>query len=331
MLLHRMKCEAIRVAKHVLRPSRRRTRPHALILLYHRIDQPRVDPWNLCVSRENFRAHLDVLRGLCEFVPLSAIPDLISAGRPQARTPVAITFDDGYLDNLTNALPELRAAGAPATIFLATGWIGRPQGFWWDRLAALVFDSGPLPRRIEVPFGNETFCWRSGLENERRARAALHRSLWQRCQVLPEEHREATLAALEACIPPLRRHEAARPMHPDEVREMHASGVMSIGAHTVTHRPMTALNAHEQETEIVRSREACRDLTGVTPTCFAYPYGEVAEISPRLVEKSGFSLACGTDEELVWPGRERFLLPRVSVGNLDAVRFERWLTRTWLR
>jgi hypothetical protein len=74
----------------------------------------------------------------------------------------------------------------------------------------------------------------------------------------------------------------------------------------------------------------CRDLTGVAPTCFAYPHGEVAEVSPQLVERAGFDLACSTVEELVWPGRNPYLLPRVSVGNLDVMRFERWLRSVWL-
>lgn len=332
MLVNRLQGEATRVAKWVLRPWRRRTRAHALILLYHRIARPGSDPWKLCVTPENFRGQLRALQRHCEFVPLTAIPGCLAAGRPAGRTPVAITFDDGYVDNLRNALPILRAFDAPATVFLATGWIGNPQGFWWERLASIVLESSRLPAEIDLPIGTRNFTWRRGAQDEQRQRAKLHRDLWQRCQSLPEDQRETTLAHLERLFGVVSMQDSeARPMRPDEVREMHASGLMSIGAHARTHRPLPALSEAEQASEISGSMQDCRDLTGVAPTCFAYPHGEVAEVTPQLVERAGFDLACSTVEELVWPGRNPYLLPRVSVGDLDAKRFERWLRSVWLQ
>lgn len=330
MLLERAKREATRVGKRVLRPWRRRTRPHALILLYHRIAQPVSDPWRLCVSRENFRSHLEVLRRLCDIVPLAEIPRRLAPASARQRTPVAITFDDGYVDNLVDGLPELRRFDAPATVFLATGWIGRGAGFWWDRLASAVFDPSHLPQSVELPMLEGGFRWRRGPHDERTERRSLHRALWERCQLLPEDQREATLAALDAQLGESSRAADARPMQPDEVRQLHASGLVTIGAHTASHRPLPSLSIPEQESEITNSREACLALTGITPTSFAYPYGEVGDEAPRLVQQAGFALACSTVEELVWPGRDRFLLPRVSVNDLDATRFERWLRRNWL-
>lgn len=53
----------------------------------------------------------------------------------------AITFDDGYADNLSLAKPMLEEMRAPATMFLTTGAIGLLRPFWWDELAELVFRS----------------------------------------------------------------------------------------------------------------------------------------------------------------------------------------------
>ena len=334
MIATRARGEAVRVAKWVLRPWRRRRRAHALILLYHRVAHARSDPWKLCVSPANFRAQLEVLGRHCEFVRLTELPDRLAAGRPPRRTPVAVTFDDGYVDNLRNALPALKDAGAPATVFLATNWIGRAGGFWWDRLAETVLESARLPAKIDLDMGAAAFSW-AGDESGpalARQRARLHRELWHFCQSLPDEERESALSRLAEIFGVRHAGDSdSRPMRADEVRELHDSGLVSIGAHAQSHRPLPLLSPAEQVAEISGSRDACRALTGATPDCFAYPHGAVAPGSPQLVERAGFRLACSTVEELAWPDRDRYQLPRVSVGNSDARRFERWLTGTWLR
>jgi len=328
-----MRDEALRVAKWGLRPWRRRTRAHALILLYHRIARATSDPWKLCVSPENFRGHLECLQRRCDVVPLADLPARLASGRTRGRTPVAITFDDGYVDNLREALPALQAVGAPATVFLATGWIGRSRGFWWDRLAACVLDSKRLPDRLQLQIGHADFDWqrRAAVAFDGAQRKRLYRTLWQHCQTVLEGEREAILARIEDAFGVVSSGEVpARPMTADEVREMHASGLISIGAHTRTHRPLSALSADEQRREIEGSRQDCLELTGVLPSCFAYPYGEIGDDSPQLAEGAGFSLACSTVEELAWTGGDRFLLPRVSVDNLSPGRFEWWLRSVWL-
>jgi peptidoglycan/xylan/chitin deacetylase (PgdA/CDA1 family) len=334
MITTRVRGGAVRLAKWVLRPRRRRSRAHALILLYHRVSHSRSDPWQLCVSPENFRAQLEVLGRNCEFLPLTELPGRLAAGRLTRRTPVAITFDDGYVDNLREALPALRHAGAPATVFLATDWIGRADGFWWDRLATTVLESPRLPAAIDLGVGAATFRWEAGRPDVtgHRQRARLHRALWRFCQSLSEEGRESALARLDHIFGAVRAGDPdARPMHPDEVRELQGSGLVSIGAHAQSHRPLPMLSEAEQSAEISGSRDACRALTGVAPECFAYPHGEVAPGSPQLVAKAGFTLACSTVEELAWQDCDRYQLPRVSARDLDGRRFEDWLTRTWLR
>jgi peptidoglycan/xylan/chitin deacetylase (PgdA/CDA1 family) len=334
MMATRARGEAVRMAKWMLRPWRRRSRAHALVLLYHRVAQARSDPWKLCVSPENFHDHLEVLGRYCEFISLTELPARLAAGVPPRRTPVAITFDDGYVDNLRHALPVLKAAGAPATVFLATDWLGRAGGFWWDRLAAMVFESPRLPAAINLEVGTATLQWRAnrlGATGDG-ARARLHRALWQFCQSLADHDRDAALKQLGGILSvDCPADPESRPMRPDEVQELHASRLVSIGAHAQSHRPLPMLSESEQAMEIAGSRDACRSLTGVTPECFAYPHGEVAPGLPQLVERAGFKLACSTVQEMAWPGRDRYQLPRVSVSDSDARRFESWLTGTWLR
>jgi peptidoglycan/xylan/chitin deacetylase (PgdA/CDA1 family) len=97
-----------------------------IVLLYHRVASPAEDPLRLCVSPANFREQVAVLTEELEIVPMAA---LAAERRPGT---VAITFDDGYLDNLTAALPVVAEAGASMTLFATTGRVTSGERFEWD-------------------------------------------------------------------------------------------------------------------------------------------------------------------------------------------------------
>lgn len=98
-----------------------------IVLLYHRVAAPAEDPLNLCVTPEHFRQQVAVLAEELEIVPMA---QLAAERRPGT---VAITFDDGYLDNLTDALPVVAEAGGSMTLFAATGRLMSGERFEWDQ------------------------------------------------------------------------------------------------------------------------------------------------------------------------------------------------------
>src|SRR5580693_3291782 len=70
---------------------------------------------------------------------------------------VVVTFDDGYVDNLTNALPIAEAKGIPLTVFVTSGALaGDYPGFWWDRLGTLLRSHPSGIRKIRLPTGEGT-------------------------------------------------------------------------------------------------------------------------------------------------------------------------------
>ena len=111
--------------------------PEPMILMYHRIADEPVDPWGLAVSPVHFEEQLQVLRRTRYPLPLTDFVRHLLAGTLPAHA-VALTFDDGYADNFFAGKPQLAAADVPATVFLATGYLGRPGEFWWDELARLI-------------------------------------------------------------------------------------------------------------------------------------------------------------------------------------------------
>ncbi len=109
----------------------RRRSPRGVILTYHRIAGPRHDPLLLDVSAPNFDAQLSVISRTAAPLPLDEFESLRREGRLPVRA-VAVTFDDGYADNLLAAAPLLARYEIPATVFVTAGMIGSARGFPWD-------------------------------------------------------------------------------------------------------------------------------------------------------------------------------------------------------
>src|SRR5690348_11092144 len=116
-----------------------------LILCYHRVAEGVEDPSFLCVSPANFAAHLEELSRAREPSTLADV------SVPPHRPRVVVTLDDGYLDNLTTALPIAESKGVPITVFVTSGILGNHKGFWWDRLGTLLRSRPPRVREIDLP------------------------------------------------------------------------------------------------------------------------------------------------------------------------------------
>lgn len=103
-------------------------RSRAVVLYYHRIGGR--DVWTKPV--EEFRNELAYLKSRYECISFRELCDRLDAGKPLRRRSVVITFDDGYRDNFTEAVPALNDAGLTATFFVATGFINTERQFAHD-------------------------------------------------------------------------------------------------------------------------------------------------------------------------------------------------------
>ncbi|HMB74951.1 MAG TPA: polysaccharide deacetylase family protein [Kiloniellaceae bacterium] len=300
------------------RVARRFARPCA-VLMYHRIAEDPVDPWGLCVQPDRFAAQLALLSEHCDVVPLAGLRQSL-AGPRKSRPTVAITFDDGYVDNLEAAKPLLERAGVPATVFITTGQIGAAREFWWDELEQLLLHDKALPEQVEMTLSGQRVTW--DLTDRRSA----YRAIWARLQPLPLDQ---VTAALDALGDALGIAAVVRPSHrimsESEVLALSAGGSIEIGAHTVTHARLTSCGAQAQYDEMAESRTKLEALLGKPVTSFAYPFGDHDRAVVRRAGDAGFSLACTTDERLVSRRDDPLAIPRFAVGNLDGDAFFSWL------
>jgi peptidoglycan/xylan/chitin deacetylase (PgdA/CDA1 family) len=283
-------------AGRFLRRSRRRllgARRLGLILNYHRVrDTPGRDVCSVSPSR--LHEHLQVVaRHFCVLGLSQALAQAEEPTEPGNRPWVALTFDDGYADNLEAALPILEAHAAPATFFISSGAVLNQEEFWWDQI-----------RDVEA--------------------AKRHKERFKRMDL---EQRQRELRRLCPTPGPVRPD--YRPLSVDEVRRLGSHPLAEIGSHTVHHASLPCLAATAQSLEIEQDKRALEQMLGRAVAWFAYPYGAFNDAVRERVQAAGFKGAFTVEPEPVEPGRNRFSMPRFHVENWSERDFEQRLLSWW--
>jgi len=302
-----------------------------ILLMYHRINTVKCDPWMLSVTPEHFSEQLSILRQERDVVPLSWLVNELKRGKMPNRAAV-LTFDDGYADALTNAKPLLEKHGCPATFFLATGPIRDRKGYWWDILARIILETKRLPDELTLDIRGIRHSWRSAPDQEDRTTEAsanvlnaseLYFALWNLLKPLRHDERGSILSTVaDWAGTHADSQERDRILVPDEVRNLSEPGFVDVGAHTVTHPSLPSLDSAEQLREIEESRTVCEVLAGSLVPGFAYPFGDFDETSRSAVRATGFQFACTTAARPILLGQDLMELPRIFVGDWDAAEFD---------
>jgi peptidoglycan/xylan/chitin deacetylase (PgdA/CDA1 family) len=279
-----------------MRILRRLERPRALVLLYHRV-APREapDPYGQAVAPETFASHLEHLRRAYHVEALDRLVGQLPEGLHRDGT-VAVSFDDGYADNLTRAYPIAAEQAVPMTVFVTVQPVLDRAPFWWDDLVSRL--GTPLDRRRYV---------------------ALHDRLRQ----LPDDERRGRLDALG---PASEVDPEARPLTVTELQELTALPGVAVGAHTLTHPVLASLPPDGQLRELQDSRVRLEGLVGRPVELLAYPFGKRHDISRqtrRLARSAGYAAAFTSTARAITPSSPRYGLGRLSVHEWPEPEFAR--------
>jgi peptidoglycan/xylan/chitin deacetylase (PgdA/CDA1 family) len=297
-------------------------RNETLILCYHRVAEGVEDPFHLCVRPGNFAAHLEEVSKAREPSTLADI------SIPSPRPRVVVTLDDGYRDNLTNALPIAESKGVPITVFVTSRVLGNRNGFWWDRLGTLLRSRPPQVRQIDLPVGGRIVRLTVGSSGIKADLNSVRR------QLLPLRIAEIE-QALDAVSEQWQVGSASPPdaetLTPDDLFTLAASGSATIGAHTADHVRLRDRPADEQRDTIASCKKELEESIGRPVSHFAYPFGGRDDFDDRSVEavrSAAFDTACTTIPGTARATTDPYRLPRRLVMDwgrpLFRIKMQRW-------
>lgn len=208
------------------------------------------------------------------------------AGEPAGKMRVMFTFDDGWKDNYSNALPVARTHGIPLTIFICPGLIGRTLPFWPEQVVAALRSGCPPASDVEAERLIETL------------------------KTCAPACRDEFIASLGERHPPPNASDQTASW--EQILEMHAAGVR-FGCHTHTHEILTRVPLETSRQEI---REAKRTIEAMLGTCcdaFAYPNGNHSREARQILAEEGFTAAFTTKRGAWTRGGDPLAIPRVNV------------------
>ena len=270
-----------------------------------RPDRLRILTWHRVPCSERFEEQARFLARHFHLVSPDDLRRAIDAGTPLAPRSLLITFDDAYRDFSERAWPVLRELGAPATVFVATGYPDHPERvFWWDRLThALRTTARRDP--LDTPLG------RLPLDSET-SRAGALKQLKLHIKTLP--HAEALELAGHL-------HDELAPPEPrssdvlgwDELRRLAKEGV-TLGAHTRNHPVLRQVDASTALREVLDSLDDLEREIGHRPEVFAWPDGQFRTEILESLREAGIRFAFTTKRGVVdIHDDEPLLLRRIDV------------------
>jgi peptidoglycan/xylan/chitin deacetylase (PgdA/CDA1 family) len=294
------------------RAGTERNASRGVVLLYHRIDAT-PDVHGLGVPPALFESHLQWLSANCRIVP---IDDLLST--PVEELPdraVALTFDDGYEDNLRVAMPLLQQFGCAATFFVTTCGARKEFEYWWDTLERVLLQ-GRTPAILDLADAGIPLRLKTATFEDRQA---AHWQLHDRLVHTSLDLRERAIGVLERWAGA--GEPRVRPMMADEIRRLAALPGVTIGAHSVNHLSLPD-NVDAARTELNDCQRELTEITGRTVDLFAYPYGAVDRETAALVRRTWrWGLSC--DDRPLGDSFDAARVPRLDVKGWSAEEFAR--------
>jgi len=223
------------------------------------------------------------------------------------------TLDDGYRDNLTDALPVFERHDVPFTVYLTTGLPDGTAEIWWVALERII--ASAIAVRVILPQGEIAMFTRDGIEKT----AAWNKVYWA-LRTQPEDLLRTEVRRLAAehglDMQALTRELA---MSWDEVRALAAHPLASVEAHTAEHFAQAGLPDMRAHADIEQGMTRIEAELGYRPRHFSYPYGDPSSAGDAdfaRAEALGFRSATTTRKGLIKPGHAQRLcrLPRLSLN-----------------
>jgi len=286
--------------------------PKLNILIYHRV-MPEPDPlrpWE--IDAQQFQKHLEWISGVFNVIPLAEAVQQLKTGTLKRRS-LVITFDDGYLDNATVALPLLKKAGLHATFFCTSAWLD--GGLMWNDQVIESIRRWPDKTISVDELELKSLPVQSIQEKNKAIEIILPKLKYQE-----QDKRQAIADALTARVDGL----PDLMMQREQIKLLYQEG-MGIGGHSHSHPILSGIDDETLKEEIEKNKQILEATLQTQLTLFSYPNGksqtDFRAEQIRFIENAGYVASVTTEMGVASADTNLFRLPRFTPWDKTFARF----------
>ncbi len=301
-----------------------RMRRRTVVLMYHRVLTPEerrstASHPALVVDRDTFAAHMALLKRRFRVLTVDELAHHLETRTPLPSSSCVITFDDGWKDNFSNALPVLQEHGLPALIFLPVNYVGSGRLFWQEALTHLLLraidvshDSRARYNALKVLLASHGLDGVLNFNGPDRRRKVI--AIVGQQKKLPRKAIEEMVRQLSGAlgVAPGRLSAVDGFIDWDQAQYMAQNGI-SFGAHGVEHLLLTQVDRDDARREIRDSKCALERQLGPTTATFSYPNGYLTPEIAHMVAAEGYQLGFITKRGFVSCHDDPFTIRRLNV------------------
>jgi len=273
--------------------------PTAEVFMFHHIGDPDPGgPHKYSITENEFAHLVEAIDRRRNIVGIGDLAAWLSGSGSLPEYPALLTFDDGYRSFLTRAVPILEEYEAQATIYITTGLVERQVPPFEFRLFEALLSSEQLQLSTDIIDIHDTITnWEDRLSK--------YEVLRSRAKPLKRADREMLLKKIGASSCNVQMLDRTA------IEDLRDHPLVTLGAHTHTHRPLGQIPVEDVVSEVERSRQYLFDI-GCEPTHFAYPYGSWTPKVRNIVKQHGFQSAVTTIPRPTVKQDDSHTIPRLN-------------------
>jgi peptidoglycan/xylan/chitin deacetylase (PgdA/CDA1 family) len=312
-----------------------RFRKRAAILMYHRVlpEGLQTDSFtadSIRVTPEEFDWQMQTIGRYLRPTSLAALRAAFESAEHEIPSRACVvTFDDGWFDNSAYAAPILERRRVPATIFVATHYIGSNECFWQEELTRVLYEAWRKPELgadLLPLLRAERLAGTPASEARRVAREVVTALKSKPPQEIAELKAKARAIAAAHGVDAQRTGDD-RFMSWEDVVAISRSGLVEIMSHATSHTPLDRLPAEALQRELEDSRTEIASRTGASVEALAYPNGDFDEGVIAAARRAGYGLALTTLGGAASKKDDALRLPRINIQSSGARSRPRFLCR----
>ena len=299
----------------------------AIILIYHRVTNLKSDPQLLAVKPDNFYNQIKYLKENYNLLTIEQFVNIKLSKKKFPPKSLIITFDDGYHDNYSEALPILSSVKTQALFFITTALLNTEEESWWDKMDQFFDSKINFPSYLNI--NNNFKLNTSSSKNKINAYHYLHKLL----KYSKPANRESIINQIieQIKFEPIDR-DINKFMTFDEIKSMNDSHFAVIGAHTHTHTPLSILTYNEQKNDIEKSVAILENLINKKIEYFSYPFGTKKDYNKdtfNICKELNFKVAFANYYSQVHRWTNNYNLPRVLIRDWNINKFKKEIKKAF--